>query len=172
MPELDDNQEVTISDLLSLIRTHWDTLNRYLDDLTLEQLTVPTDAAGWTVKDHVMHIAVWERGIVGLLRHQVRHAAMGVDDETWEKDYDEINAVIFEQHRHMTWPEVRSALNAVHDELLAEIAKLEDADLMRPYRDFEDGSTADEPILGWIDGNTFLHYEEHMPWMDAIVKGR
>ncbi|MBC7872040.1 MAG: hypothetical protein H7Y09_14435, partial [Chitinophagaceae bacterium] len=48
---------------------------------------------------------------------------------------------------------------------------LSDADLMRPYNYYQPESAQAAPIIDRIAGNTFGHYEEHIPWMQAIVEG-
>ena len=62
-----DNPDVSTAELLSRTKLGWDSLQAYIKSLTPEQLTVPTDPAGWTVKDHLIHLAVWEDGIVAVL---------------------------------------------------------------------------------------------------------
>ncbi|MBC8098629.1 MAG: hypothetical protein H7Y11_04245 [Armatimonadetes bacterium] len=46
---------------------------------------------------------------------------------------------------------------------------LTDADLMRPYQYYATDSTREDPVIRWIVGDTFEHYAEHLPWMQAIV---
>ena len=50
----------------------------FIDQFTEEQLMVPKDAAGWNGRDHITHLAAWLKGIVALLNHQDRWAAVGV----------------------------------------------------------------------------------------------
>ena len=44
----------------------WDALQAVIGRYTEAELTGPTDAAGWTVKDHLAHLAAWERSMVFL----------------------------------------------------------------------------------------------------------
>lgn len=86
--------------LLKKTRASWDTLNAYVATLTEAQLTQATDAAGWTVKDHLMHLAVWEDGVWAMLNHQNRREQMGVDEKAWQSwDFDAINASIQRAHK-------------------------------------------------------------------------
>src|SRR5437868_10712543 len=71
------------AELLAKIDQGWNDFQAYLMTLTPIQVTVPTDAAGWTALDHIIHLADWENGVLALLNKQDRAAAMGVDKATW-----------------------------------------------------------------------------------------
>jgi uncharacterized protein (TIGR03083 family) len=166
-----DDIQVTKAELLSRMQQGWDDFNAYLNTLTEAQLTGPTDAAGWTAKDHLMHLAVWEDGVNALLEKQSRSARMGVDDATWEgHDFDQINAVIQRQHRDKPLGEVQAAFRRAHETLVAKLQSMSDEDILRPYSYYVPGADLDRPVVWWIVGNTFSHYAEHQPWIDAIVK--
>lgn len=167
-----DTTEVTTAEMLRRMDNGWNDLQAYIKTLSEAQLTGPTDAAGWTVKDHVMHLAVWEDGIYALLERTSRREQMGIDAETWERhDYDQINAIIQRRYADKSWAQVSKALQDVHERLVARIGSMSDADLLRSYRHYAPDSAEERPVWGWIVGNTFGHYAEHLPWMDAIVKG-
>lgn len=167
-----DNPEVSTAELLSRMKRGWDSLQTYIQSLTPEQLTVPTDPVGWTVKDHLIHLAVWADGIAAVLEGADRLERMGVTPETWATDdFDIINAVIQQRHRDMSLDAVLQTLADVHQRLVARIEALSDADLLRPYKYFAPASTSEGAIIWSIVGNSYGHYAEHIPWMDAIVYG-
>lgn len=156
--------------LLAKIQQGWDDFHIYLNSLSEEQLTTPTDAAGWTAKDHVMHLAVWEDSIIALLDGKRRDEAMGIDKAMWKRhDFDEINAVIQLRHQAKPLAEVLQAFDEVHQRVLARLEALTDDDLHRPYNYFQVGSSNEYPVIGWITGNSYEHYEAHTPWIKAIV---
>lgn len=161
--------DITVTNLLRFIEQGWNDLHAFLDTLTDHQLIIPTDAAGWTVKDHIMHMAVWEKGVYTLLQGKPRHEGMGIDEETWNSHYDVINAAIQQQHQHMPLDEVLQTFTRVHEQLVEKVAALEDEDLLRPYRYFDPSSEVDSPIMDRIVANTFEHYREHKPWISAIA---
>jgi hypothetical protein len=166
----DDLSDFSQEELLRRMGKGWDDFQAYLKTLTPEQLTHPTDAAGWTAKDHVIHLAMWEKGIDALLRKQSRIEAMGVDQATWDAhDYDRTNAVIQQQHKNMPLDSVMKTFADVHASIVAQIKTLSTANLLRPYADYEAGADDERPVFGWIVGNTYEHYNEHRPWIAAIA---
>lgn len=159
-------------ELLRRIDSGWEQLQAYIASLVPEQITQPTDAAGWTVKDHLIHLARWESGVIPLLTRGDRLAEMGVAAETWARGHDAINALMQQRDRDLPLPAVLQQLENAHQRLHAQIEAMDESQLTRPHRDYVAGSTEDDPIWGWIVGNSFGHYEEHTPWMQAIAGGR
>lgn len=167
-----DHEILSKDELLPAIDAGWNKLNAYIDSLTEEQITQPTDAAGWTVKDHLIHLAIWEDSINALLDKESRAERMGVDQATWDgRDINAINAVIQQKNKDLPLEEVRQKLHDVHEMLLGKLQRLYDWDMQRPFRVYQPGATHDKRVMDWIVGDTFAHYAQHMPWMQAIVEG-
>ncbi len=161
------------ADLLTKTQQNWDELNAYLKTLNETQLATLTDAAGWTVKDHLIHIANWEEDMCVLLDGQCRWEAMNIDLDIWRTDdWDKINAVVHKRTRELPLAEALKRLRANHQRLMAKLQALSDEDLKRPYRHYQPESTLEAPIFGWIKGCTYQHFAEHLPWMQAISAGR
>ncbi|MBA3869675.1 MAG: ClbS/DfsB family four-helix bundle protein, partial [Anaerolineae bacterium] len=143
----------------------------YVATLSEAQLTQLTDAAGWSVKDHLIHLAVWEDGIWALLNQQDRAVEMGVDAEAWKRwNFEEINGIIQQQHKDESWAEVERKRQASHQRFVAQIEATSEADLERPARDFQTNSTSNSPIIQIITGDAFAHYDTHLPWIKTIVE--
>ena len=83
--------------LLAAMQTGWDEsqcLPRLARAST--QLTQPTDAGGWTVKDHVIHLAMWEGSMNAFCCRSSARDTWALTIPTWESgDIDAINAVIY-----------------------------------------------------------------------------
>jgi hypothetical protein len=167
-----DETVLSKTELLARIERGWDEFKTYIKTLTDSQLTTPTDAAGWTAKDHLTHIAVWEDGTFAIFQGLDRPEYMGVDKATWDShDYDKINAVIQQRHKNKSLAETMTMLNETHRRVVDKLQSLSDEELQRPYNHYQPGSSADAPAINWVTGNTYEHYAEHIPWIDAIVKG-
>lgn len=168
---MNDQTEISVPEFLSQLDAGWAELQAFIASLTTEQLTVPADPAGWTVKDHLMHLAVWEDGMNAVLAHQSRLDRMGISAAIWDSgDYDQINDIIQKRHRADSLASVLAALSGVHAELRGRIAAMSTADLLAPYSDYQPTSTSSDPVIWKLAGNTYEHYEEHIPWMQAIAE--
>lgn len=158
------------TELLERMQTGWDALQRFIQSLNEVQLNKPTDAAGWTVKDHLIHLAVWENGIVALLNRQSRREQMGIDEATWDShDFDQINAVIQERFQEMPLEHVLATLEEVHQHMVEKIQSMSDEALQQPCSAYDPTSQQELPVIVRVTNNTYAHYEEHIPWMQAIV---
>ena len=156
----------------------WSQLQQMLDSLTEEQMTERTDAAGWTVKDHLAHLIPWERGMIALLKHEPRYPAMGVDVAQHEDDLrspqwreDELNEILRAPYRSASLSDVRDRLRETHEALSALVESLGPDDLLKTYSHYqpdEPGEDSGEPVLRWVVGNSSGHYLEHLPWIRAL----
>lgn len=173
-------QVTTKAELLAAIEQSWSRFEAALEHLSEDQLLVPTDAQGWTVKDHLVHISVWERSMVFFLQRKPRHEALGVDQQLYVQGGDDaINALIVEQHKHLALAEVLAVLRATHRKLLVLLEPLSDADLHRPYRFYQPDEPGDRyywdeqpdgpPAIALLYGNAARHVADHTAWIELLV---
>ena len=167
----ESHDKITTAELLARIEAGWKALEAYLATLTPDQMTAKTDAAGWTVKDHLIHMAKWEYGMVALVDGGSRLEAMGIGDAAWDVGIDNLNALIQKRNKDLSLDEIFEETRAIHSAVTARISQLADADLLRPYKHYQPDSDRTEPVVGWLIGDTYEHYEEHLPWMKAIAEG-
>lgn len=164
------DEAITTTTLLQKIESGWQELQTFLAGLSPEQMTLKHDAAGWTVKDHVIHMARWENGMTALLDGTSRLEAMGIGDVSWDIGTDSLNALIQQRNQGMSLEDVLETTRRIHAAVTARIARLSDDELKLPYKHFQPNANRSEPVLGWLIGNTFEHYEEHIPWMKTIAE--
>lgn len=159
---------------LELMERGWRELQAALDALSEAQMTGPTDEQGWTGKDHIAHLAAWERSMVYLFSGRPRHLGLGVDEALYlAHDDDAINASIQQRHAAHPLAAARAFHKDVHRQLVAAVEALSDEDVQKPYSHFlpdEPGHDDGSPIAWRIAGNSFGHYEDHLPWLLAIAK--
>ena len=90
----------TKAELMAQLATGWQRLDERLQSLSNAQLTACAAPGEWSIKDHIAHLMVYERGMVALLRHEPRWAAMqlSVKFVRDSESFDEINAVLYEHY--------------------------------------------------------------------------
>jgi len=165
------------ADALERIERARAALDQTIAALSEAQLVAPGPHEGWSVKDHLAHLATWEAGLAALLRKQHRYAAMGVDDVDEEtalsSDADALNAIIYARTKNRSLADVRGALRDAQQLLLEALAALSEDDLRKTYSHYqpdEPGEDSGEPILGWIAGNSYDHYAEHQRWIEELIQ--
>ncbi|MDQ3654319.1 MAG: DinB family protein [Chloroflexota bacterium] len=161
------------SELERRLDASWSLLEQRIGALDERHLTGPMDPAGWTAKDHLAHLAAWERSMVYLLQGKPRHEGLGVEEAIYlEGNDDTINAVIQSATRDLPLADVLAVLRSTHEQLRSLVAAMSDEDLQKPYSHFlpdEPGEDRREPILGRISGNGDAHFAEHLGYIEAIV---
>jgi uncharacterized protein (TIGR03083 family) len=164
----------TKAELLADTDRNWKTLSAFLDGLTDAQLSAISDAQGWTVKDHLIHLTAWERSAVYFLQGKPRHVGLGTDEATYlTGDDDVINAAIYERQKAMPLADALTQFRAVHQQLLKTLEPLTDADLQKPYHHYlpdEPGVGEGPQAINVVYGNSAYHFMEHLPWIEALVK--
>ncbi len=161
------------AELLERIERARASLDEVIDGLSDGQLSAPGPDGAWSVKDHLAHLAAWEQGIAALLQRRPRYGAMQLDEKTYlSTDADGLNAIIYQQNKGRSLGEVRAAFRQAQRELLAALGGLTDTDLSKTYSHYqpdEPGEDSGAPIVSWIAGNTYKHYDEHRAWITALV---
>lgn len=168
-----ETQVMSKAELINNIKAGWNAFETYLKSLSQEQLSAPADAAGWKVKDHLVHIAVWEGSILALLNGQRQAEYLGVEEEIWKThDFDKINAIPYQRYQNKSVAEVLAMLRSTHQQVVEKLETLTDDDLKLPYRHYILTSTSETPVAEWIKGNTYEHFQEHTPWIEEIISGK
>lgn len=166
--------EITKAELIRRIDEGYKALQQLLSTWTDEQLVTPGGPDGWSVKDHLAHLATWERGQAAMLRREDRWKTMGVDLDfaVNAKSVEDINDRYYAQTHNKSLDEIRAMFADAHQQLLRALDSLTEADLFRPYGYFqpeEPGEDDGRPMWFWLAGNSYEHYEEHTPWMKEVI---
>ena len=127
---------------------------------------------GWSVKDHLAHLAVWEGSMTAILNGGDKGEALGVTPEVMATPgFDEINEVIRARWATASRAKVMEMLAAKRRELQATLGGMTYEDLMKPYASYQPGSPEKtDPVAYWLAGNTWEHEDEHRPWIEGLLK--
>ena len=173
--QLDDAQPLPgdKAELLERVQLAWAALEESISQLSDAKLVAPGPGEAWSIKDHLAHLATWERGIAALLQGRPRYVAMHLDEETYlSNNEDGLNAIIYQHNKERSLAEILATFQQAHQQVLVALAGLSDADLFKTYSHYqpdEPGKDSGEPILKWVAGNTYEHYAEHQAWIEAPV---
>lgn len=145
-------------------------LETLLGQLSDAQMLIP-GPNGWSVKDHLAHLVVWEQSLLGLLNGQPRHEVMGVPEAVYRQGVDAVNDYIVAHNRDRSLDEVMGDFRRSYQAVLARLTELTDADLRQPYGYYLPNDRADDspPVLNWVLGDTYEHYDEHLQWIQDLM---
>ena len=172
MNQQDATLPTTVADAVERASVARADLEDLIASLSEEQMTSP-GPEHWSIKDHLAHLATWELGIVELLGHRPRFAAMQIEEAISQgKSEEEINDLIYRRHAALSLPEVMAEFQTAHQQMLQTLGRLDDGDLFRPYSHYlPEGSEGRlDPVLYWIIGNTYEHFDEHHGYIRALLK--
>lgn len=157
--------------LLARIDQTWARLEDLVGRLGDPPLLAP-GANGWTIKDHLAHLATWEQVLLARLAGRDRAAALGLDAASADLHVDAINRLIYERNQGRSLADVLASSRETHQQVRAAIARLDDADLLRPSAVVpgQPGADGVRPIIGWLTGMTWKHYEEHLAAIEADLE--
>jgi hypothetical protein len=122
-----------------------------LDDAALMERTID----GWSVKDHLLHIAYWD----GLRAEDMRRISAG-HETAWKLEGrdDEVNAVVYDMRRDLSLEQARWEVAVTHEAVLSAIREMSERGL--------DGSLYGE--MGLRGG----HEAAHTAWIARWREGR
>jgi hypothetical protein len=135
--------------LLYKLETAWVDFNRSYFGLTNDLMHVPGVTPGWSVKDILAHVTVWDAETLKALP-MILEGRQPIPDLRAYGGLDAFNALMTEQNRHIPLPEILRQLDETHCQLLhyVESAPLDQIERETPFRQR-------------LRMDTYSHYPEH-----------
>jgi len=151
--------KTTFMKMLQETRGQWEELLAQIDE---EHMLQPGATGKWSVKDVIAHVMDGERELV-----QIMHTHVVTGSELWNLSDDERNEIVYQQNRERPLHEIMSEEQQAYANLLAAAQTLSDDDLNDPHH-FQ---RMPEEWVPWriFAGNSFKHYQDHMPALRAWV---
>ncbi len=151
------------------IETGWARLVELVNQVEAAGGVSQAGADGWTVKDHLTHIAAWEHSLLALIEGHDRERAMGLSEAV--DGIDNENEAIRKLHENETEDVALAYFRDSHARLVSALGKLSDADLQKPYSHYQPTDPDEKrPVVGWVAGNTYEHYAEHIEWINQLLR--
>ncbi len=158
---------MTKDQLLQNIKRDRARLDDLVGRLSDDELLEGGAGVGWSVKDHLSHIAAWERMIVAHLRDGCDHEVVRMDQASYAgSTLDELNDQIYRLHRDWPAEQVRDEFGAAYGAIVAFLSEMPEGRLTAPYWDDDPSGRT---VLDKIAGDTYLHYCEHAGWIDELI---
>ena len=159
---------MTAEEIVRRIESSWEELDGLVAGMDAEALSAPGPES-WAVKDHLVHVGAWEHWLLALFERRDKLAAMGAEEAN--KQIDDVNAVVFEKHRHDTVPQALAYFHDAHDQLMTVLRAQTTEDFELPYATFfnSEREASQQPVLEAVAGNTYDHYPEHVQWINELT---
>ncbi|HEX6121989.1 MAG TPA: ClbS/DfsB family four-helix bundle protein [Ktedonobacterales bacterium] len=165
--------QMTKAALLDKIATSYTTWQTLVERVPRAQMAAPGFAGEWSLKDVIAHLTVFERIIADHLEASTlgeqapKRAPWGPPDAN-TSDVDAENAAYYRHYRETPLEEVLAAAKEHHQRLVAGIERLDESDIHESERF---AWTGGQPLWQAVQGNSYEHYDDHLPslraWVDA-----
>lgn len=153
------------------IEREWAKLEAALADLNEQQLTQICDERGWSIKDHLAHIAHWGEVLLLMFMDIPFEETMRIPFGK-HPDMDDINEAMRMQWVDFSAGAILSRLRRVHRQLMVKILLLSEEDLQTPVKSFFANLWTPEyeqrNLVDMIPEYTFAHYRDHAAYIDQM----
>ncbi len=151
------------AELIERIRQGRAALEAALAPLTPAQMSA-VGPESWSIKDHLAHIAAWQRFLLGFMQAGPPHEMLGMQPDTFSKlGLDEINALLYRQARTEAVEVVLADFRETCGQVLKALEELPEEGLQWPYRAVDAGEQG--KLIEGIISNTYDHDLEHLGWI-------
>ena len=156
-----------MAELRERIHSSYAALEQTIVQLSDAQLTAPIDGS-WSAKDMLAHIAAWEQVTI--------HFHVG--DRSFEDvtqltnvpyattPVDQINEAFYARDRDLPLAQVLQSFRSSHQELLAMLDGMSEADLFKSYTP---AGRSSGQLIEWIIGDSYDHYDEHRATIEQLL---
>lgn len=159
------------------VNADWDAWTKLVDSIPDERKHEPGAVGFWSVKDTIAHIAVYEDWTLKWLEPALdgQPARFEKEDDISEFDFDEQNAIFYEQHKDRSLEDIQAEATQIHQRLMDALNRLPENAHETPLVElspdagvmFREGTT----IPGAIDGCAADHYRHHTADVQRWLEG-
>lgn len=110
----------------------------------------------WSAKDHMAHRTFWHKNLIGKVTAILQHQEIPPSEES----DDQINAMVFEEHKLHPWSALHAEAERVYAELITVAEQLSEDDLTTSNRFAS--ITGEHPLYTAFLGDCYEHDQEHL----------
>lgn len=153
------------------IDTDWARLEASLEGLNEQQLAQVCNEHGWSIKDHLAHIAQWEEILLMMFLGVSYEESMRIP---WGKYpiFNDVNEALRRQWVDFSPGFILNRLNRVHHHLMERLSPLTEEDLQTPVKQFFSSIWIPEyeqrNMTEFIRAHTDTHYRDHAGWIEQM----
>ena len=158
---------MTKAELLDHIRRDRAALEGVIASLSDAELMAAGPDGGWSPRDHLAHVAAWERMIVAHLTDRSAHTYACMTPEQYvNASLDDLNARLHELHADDPLSDAMREFAEAHLAIVAYLEALPESRLADLYWGDD---AAQRTVLEKVSGDTYLHYQEHAEWVTELL---
>lgn len=147
------------AELLQFVRNGRVQLTTLISQIPADRMLETGIESDWSIKDILAHIAAWETKMSQVFA-EIRTNEAPSDWPTTDEAVNALNAHFYETNRDKSLAQVMSDFEAAYPKALAAAEAMSEADLFDPHRyEWRQG----RPLWWMVAGNTYGHYEDHIP---------
>jgi len=159
-----------MAELRERISSSYAALERTIRQLSDEQLTVPIDGS-WSAKDLLAHVAAWSQVMLHFhVGGRPFAEVTGLADVPYASTpIDQINQALHQRDRDLPLAQALQSFRSSHQELIATLDQMNEADLFKPYTPAGRGPDSAGQLIDWIIGDSYDHYDEHRATIERLL---
>jgi hypothetical protein len=159
----------SLAELLGEMAASRGELEAFVAGLPPERLLV-AGPDGWSIKDHLAHVAAWDGALLAVLRREPWYDGFGVAVDPGAS-FDAINARIRDNVAHHPLRQILAQFRGNRAALVATLRLLDPAALDQPLTDWQPGVEVppEERLRAWVVDVTIDHDRAHLGWARAIA---
>jgi len=156
-------QFVDRKELLKRLDHEYRRFRNSIAPLTPKHFETPGVVGTWSIKDLIAHFIAHEQFAL----HELQHALRGERYQPDENEADAINDRAVADYQQQSLDEVLHAWDISYHQIVVLVEALPD-DAFQPMGSFV--QVLEDTIDGALGNNTYLHYAEHLPSVEAWLR--
>lgn len=160
-------EPITRAAVITLIRAEHEQIEAILAQMSPQQIEQPGVDGDWSVRDLLAHITDWEQYLVQRIGAAKRGDPPPRRELPDQAAMDRINEQTRQASRDRSLAEIRAAFDQSIIDVFTLLDTLDDADLLPESRV---SRALGGPVLQYIAGETWEHYGEHRPALEAWLR--